>query len=109
MSHSDHIPWPRSPPREDLTSPPRVGIVVATFNTRRLSGQLIFPLYWLLGCQEFEQMADDASPDGSAELLTALHDAGLLHLTPRPAASPRYPMPFCGDRGPAAVPMTCTP
>lgn len=82
MRASDARLRPRSPAREDLTAPPRVGIVVATFNTRRLIGQLILSLYRLLGRQEFAQIVvvDNASTDGSAALLTALHEAGLLHL-----------------------------
>src|SRR5712691_9012356 len=61
---------------------PRVGIVVANFNTRRLIAQFVFSLYRLLGRSEFAQLVvvDNASTDGSRELLNALHDAGLIHL-----------------------------
>jgi Glycosyl transferase family 2 len=61
---------------------PRVGIVVANFNTRRLIAHLVFSLYRLLGRSEFAQLVvvDNASTDGSRELLNALHDAGLIHL-----------------------------
>jgi glycosyltransferase involved in cell wall biosynthesis len=61
---------------------PRVGIVVASFNTRRLTAQLVFSLYRLLGRSEFAQIVvvDNASTDGSRELLDALHEAGLIHL-----------------------------
>src|SRR5919201_1921235 len=60
----------------------RVGIVVATFNTRRLIAQLVFSLYRLLGRSEFAEVVvvDNASTDGSLELLGALHDAELIHL-----------------------------
>ncbi len=60
----------------------RVGIVVANFNTRRLIAQLVFSLYRLLGRSEFAQLmvVDNASTDGSRELLNALRDAGLIHL-----------------------------
>src|SRR5438045_7088895 len=61
---------------------PRVGIVVANFNTRRLIAQLVFSLYRLLGRGEFAQIVvvDNASTDGSRELLNALHKEGLVHL-----------------------------
>jgi hypothetical protein len=61
---------------------PRVGIVVANFNTRRLIAQLVFSLYRLLGRSEFAQLVvvDNASTDGSLELLDALHGAKLIHL-----------------------------
>src|SRR5205814_5630343 len=60
----------------------RVGIVVANFNTGRLIAQLVFSLYRLLGRTEFAQLVvvDNASTDGSRELLNALHHAGLIHL-----------------------------
>jgi glycosyltransferase involved in cell wall biosynthesis len=59
-----------------------VGIVVANFNTRRLIAQLVFSLYRLLGRNEFAQIVivDNASTDGSSELLNALHHAQLIHL-----------------------------
>jgi glycosyltransferase involved in cell wall biosynthesis len=59
-----------------------VGIVVANFNTRRLIAQLVFSLYRLLGRGEFAQVVvvDNASTDGSRELLNKLHAAGLIHL-----------------------------
>ncbi len=66
---------------------PRVGIVVANFNTRRLIAQLVFSLYRLLGRSEFTQLVvvDNASTDGSRELLNALHDARLIHLIRNPS------------------------
>ena len=59
-----------------------VGIVVANFNTRRLVAHLIFSLHRLLGRSEFAHLVvvDNASTDGSRELLNALHRAGLIHL-----------------------------
>lgn len=59
-----------------------VGIVVVNFNTRRLIAHLIFSLYRLLGRDEFAQLVvvDNASTDGSPELLSALARAGLIHL-----------------------------
>jgi Glycosyl transferase family 2 len=64
------------------TDEPRVGIVVVTFNTRRLIAQLLFSLYRLLGRNEFAQLVvvDNASTDGSRELLDALHEARLIDL-----------------------------
>jgi glycosyltransferase involved in cell wall biosynthesis len=61
---------------------PRVGIVVANFNTRRLISHLIFSLYRLLGRSEFDQIVvvDNASTDGSRDLLDALDKAHLIHL-----------------------------
>ena len=55
---------------------------MASFNTRRLTAQLVFSLYRLLGRGEFAQIVvvDNASTDGSRELLDALHEAGLIHL-----------------------------
>jgi glycosyltransferase involved in cell wall biosynthesis len=60
----------------------RVGIVVANFNTRRLIAQLVFSLYRLLGRREFARIVvvDNASTDGSREVLDALHGAQLIHL-----------------------------
>jgi glycosyltransferase involved in cell wall biosynthesis len=74
-------PWPIDP-NATRAEEPRVGIVVATFNTRRLIAQLVFSLYRLLGRTEFAQIVvvDNASTDGSRELLDALHDARLIHL-----------------------------
>jgi hypothetical protein len=74
-------PWPA-----DLSgrgsNQPRVGIVVASFNTRRLIAHLIFSLYRLLGRSEFSELVvvDNASTDGSRELLNTLHRSGLIQL-----------------------------
>jgi glycosyltransferase involved in cell wall biosynthesis len=59
-----------------------VAIVVANFNTGRLIAQLVFSLYRLLGRDQFTELVvvDNASSDGSRELLDALHRAGLIHL-----------------------------
>jgi hypothetical protein len=72
-------PWPIVP---GAAGAQRFGIVVANFNTRRLIAQLVFSLYRLLGHGQFAQLVvvDNASVDGSRELLSALHDAGLIHL-----------------------------
>lgn len=59
-----------------------VGIVVANFNTRRLIAQLVFSLYRLLGRDQFSELVvvDNASTDGSRELLEELHREKLIHL-----------------------------
>jgi glycosyltransferase involved in cell wall biosynthesis len=59
-----------------------VAIVVANFNTRRLISHLVFSLYRLLGGSEFSELVvvDNASTDGSRELLAGLQRARLLHL-----------------------------
>ena len=72
--------WPTDSKAE--AERPRVGIVVASFNTRRLIAQLVFSLYRVLGRSEFAQIVvvDNASTDGSRELLDALHEAALIQL-----------------------------
>jgi glycosyltransferase involved in cell wall biosynthesis len=74
-------PWPLDAEATG-SDQPRVGIVVANFNTRRLIAQLVFSLYRLLGRGEFAQIVvvDNASTDGSRDLLNALHVAGLIHV-----------------------------
>jgi glycosyltransferase involved in cell wall biosynthesis len=75
-------PWPSVSNNSDRRRAPRVAIVVANFNTRRLISQLIFSLFRLLGRSEFAQLVvvDNASTDGSRELLNTLHRSGLIHL-----------------------------
>jgi glycosyltransferase involved in cell wall biosynthesis len=60
----------------------RIGIVVATSNTRRLIAQLVFSLYRRLGRDQFAELVvvDNASTDGSVELLGGLQEAGLVRL-----------------------------
>jgi glycosyltransferase involved in cell wall biosynthesis len=57
-------------------------VVVANYNTRLLIAQLLFSLYRLLGRDQFSQLVvvDNASRDGSGELLAAMHREGLIHL-----------------------------
>jgi glycosyltransferase involved in cell wall biosynthesis len=59
-----------------------VAVVVANYNTCRLIAQLVFSLYRLLGRDQFSQVVvvDNASTDGSREVLAALHRARLIHL-----------------------------
>jgi glycosyltransferase involved in cell wall biosynthesis len=75
-------PWPVGDERAAASHRGNVAIVVANANTRRLIAQLVFSLYRLLGRDEFTQLVivDNASTDGSRELLNALHADGLIHL-----------------------------
>jgi glycosyltransferase involved in cell wall biosynthesis len=67
-----------------VTEPPaegRPGVVVVSYNTRRLTAQLIYSLYRTLRPPEFHLVVvDNGSTDGSAELLSAVADAGLCDL-----------------------------
>jgi hypothetical protein len=82
MPATPRSPWPAATRRRGSSGRQTVGIVVASFNTRRLIAQLVFSLYRLLGRDQFAQLVvvDNASTDGSRELLNALHRAGLMHL-----------------------------
>jgi glycosyltransferase involved in cell wall biosynthesis len=77
----ERTPWPIISNAME-TEDPRVGIVLANFNTRCLTAQLVFSLCRVLGRSEFVEIVvvDNASTDGSPELLEALHDASLIHL-----------------------------
>lgn len=72
--------WPSVP--VPVRDQPHVGIVVVSYNTRALTAHLIFSLYRLLGSSEFQCLVvvDNASTDGSADLLRKLHEADLIHL-----------------------------
>ena len=78
----DRTPWPSVASEASRSVPPKVGIVVANFNTRLLISQLVFSLYRLLGRTEFDHVVvvDNASTDGSVEVLEALQTAGLISL-----------------------------
>lgn len=78
--------WPV--PVEPPPSPgrPSVAIVVVNHNTRALIARLAFSLHRILGRDQFDRLVvvDNASRDGSAELLGALHGAGLITLIANP-------------------------
>ena len=63
-------------------SRPRLGIVVVNFNTARLTSQLLFSLYRILGRSEFAivVVVDNASTDGSRQILQSLAEAELIQL-----------------------------
>ena len=67
-----------------MTEPPaegRPGVVVVSYNTRRLTAQLIYSLYRTLRPPEFHLVVvDNGSTDGSAQLLSAVAEAGLCDL-----------------------------
>jgi glycosyltransferase involved in cell wall biosynthesis len=59
--------------------------VVVNYNTRRLIAQLIYSLYRTLRPPAFRLVVvDNGSSDGSAELLSAVADAGLCNLIRNP-------------------------
>jgi glycosyltransferase involved in cell wall biosynthesis len=60
----------------------RVAIVVVNHNKRILISELIFSLYRILGRDQFAAVVvvDNASTDGSVQVLRALADAQLIHL-----------------------------
>jgi hypothetical protein len=63
----------------------RPGIVVVSYNTRRLTAQLIYSLYRTLRPPAFHLVVvDNGSADGSAELLSAVAEAGLCDLIRNP-------------------------
>ena len=63
----------------------RPGIVVVSYNTRRLTAQLIYSLYRTLRPPEFHLVVvDNGSTDGSAEMLSAVAEAGLCDLIRNP-------------------------
>jgi glycosyltransferase involved in cell wall biosynthesis len=63
----------------------RPGVVVVSYNTRRLTAQLIYSLYRTLRPPEFHLVVvDNGSTDGSAELLSAVADAELCDLIRNP-------------------------
>ena len=65
-----------------METPVRVAVITVNYNTRLLIAQLIFSLYGRLGKQQLAQIlvVDNASTDGSRELLERMARAGLVEL-----------------------------
>src|SRR3954453_3888770 len=74
-------PWPPSAGSSPAGN--RVAIVVVNYQTPALVSHLLFSLYRILGADQFACLVvvDNASTDGSREMLGVLHDAGLVQLT----------------------------
>lgn len=74
------VAWPEDASRS--ADGDRVAIVVVNHNTRTLISELIFSLYRVLGRDQFAAIVvvDNASTDGSVQVLQALADAQLIHL-----------------------------
>ena len=70
-------PWPSGGSATDA-----VGAVVVNYNTKQLIAALLFSLYRVLPPDSLVTtvVVDNASTDGSAELLRALRDRGLIRL-----------------------------
>jgi hypothetical protein len=81
LSATPRTTWPRTP-ADGGSNRPRLGIVVVNFNTARLISQLLFSLYRILGRSEFATVVvvDNASTDGSRQILEALAEAQLIQL-----------------------------
>jgi hypothetical protein len=74
------VAWPEDSSRS--ADGDRVAIVVVNHNKRILISELIFSLYRILGRDQFAAVVvvDNASTDGSVQVLRALADAQLIHL-----------------------------
>lgn len=74
------VAWPAA-----ATSGSRLSLVVANHNARELIGQLVFGLHRVLDPEEVHRLVvvDNASTDGSVELLEELQSANLLTLVRR--------------------------
>lgn len=87
MTHDTrHREWPIAPGDGDAARPARApattAIVTVNHNTRDLIAQLIWTIYRALGPAGFAKIlvVDNASTDGSREILQALADDGLIDL-----------------------------
>jgi glycosyltransferase involved in cell wall biosynthesis len=69
--------WPAEPTSKH--APLRVAVITVNYNTRLLIAQLIYSLYARLGKQQL-LVVDNASTDGSRQLLQRLAAAGLCEL-----------------------------
>jgi glycosyltransferase involved in cell wall biosynthesis len=72
--------WPARPTSRD--TPVRVAVITVNYNTRLLIAQLIYSLYARPGTRQLAQVlvVDNASTDGSRELLQRMAGAGLCEL-----------------------------
>ncbi len=74
----DRYDWPAAVP---MGPNPPVGVVIVSFNTMALTAQAIYALYRNVHQPTFYLVVvDNASTDGSAEMLQALADAGLCDI-----------------------------
>jgi hypothetical protein len=73
------VPWPAEAARSATGD--RVAAVVVNYGTRRLTAQLIYSIYRIVGPDRFAAIVvvDNGSRDGSVEMLDALERAGLVH------------------------------
>ena len=72
--------WPARP--TSIDTPVRVAVITVNYNTRLLIAQLIYSLYGRLGKEQLAQLlvVDNASTDGSRELLERMAGSGLCEL-----------------------------
>jgi glycosyltransferase involved in cell wall biosynthesis len=72
--------WPAGP--RSIDRPVRVAVITVNYNTRLLIAQLIYSLYARLGKPQLAQLlvVDNASTDGSRELLERMAGSGLCEL-----------------------------
>src|SRR5579862_3160459 len=71
----DRVEWPVDMP---VGPEAPVGVVVVSYNTINLTAQMIYSLYLRVHAPRFHLVVvDNASTDGSAQMLRALAEAGL--------------------------------
>lgn len=81
MNHETrHHPWPIE--TDPVKTPGATAIVVVSYNTQELVTQLIWTIHRALGPDGFARIlvVDNASTDGSREILRALAEEGLIDL-----------------------------
>lgn len=79
--------WPREPSPSRSPESARIGVVIASYNTREILHGCLFSLLRVLADPRVVHVVvvDNASTDGTPELLSALQEAGLIQalLNPR--------------------------